>query len=119
MRTLPTREGRQTTRCLTKSRLGLRPGPTPKPDLKEALPKPTPTRRSACRLNVDKLKAVLWRGPSVGTLRLAANGTFTYVPVRGFRGRVTFSSRAFDGVEYSDPVVVTIDVLLAGRRIGP
>jgi uncharacterized repeat protein (TIGR01451 family) len=65
----------------------------------------------------DRLQAVLVRGPSVGTLRLNADGSFIYYPRLGYRGLVTFTYRVFDGFEYNDPITVTINVQLGGRRV--
>ncbi|MBC8355089.1 MAG: tandem-95 repeat protein [Planctomycetes bacterium] len=62
----------------------------------------------------DSLTAVLTvgSGPSSGALAngLEADGSFTYIPDVGFHGTDSFQYRTFDGADYSDPVVVTIDV---------
>ena len=58
----------------------------------------------------DTLTAVEVGGPAHGTLELAADGSFTYVPVAGFTGTDTFTYRAHDGSLYSDTVTVTITV---------
>ena len=49
-------------------------------------------------------------GPSVGTLTLSADGSFSYVPPANYTGRVQFTVQAWDGYDLSDPLVVTIDV---------
>jgi len=51
-------------------------------------------------------------GPSNGVLAFSSNGQFVYTPTVGFIGEVTFVYRAFDGGLYSDPITVTIDVIL-------
>lgn len=60
----------------------------------------------------DALTAELFRAPDVGTLTLAANGSFTYSysPVHGFTGPVTFEYRSVDAVGVGDPVTVTITI---------
>lgn len=58
----------------------------------------------------QRLVAQLYRGPNVGSLALNADGSFRYLPPRGFFGRVTFQFRIFDGRSYSDPITVTLDV---------
>jgi hypothetical protein len=58
----------------------------------------------------DRLTAVLVSGPTHGTLALAADGSFAYVPDLNFNGVDSFTYRAFDGDEYSDPATVTITV---------
>jgi hypothetical protein len=49
--------------------------------------------------------------PAHGTLELFENGAFTYVPDPDFYGTDSFRYQAFDGSEYSDTALVTIDVL--------
>ncbi len=58
----------------------------------------------------DALTAELVTGPTVGTLTLNANGSFTYTPSANYFGTVTFTYRAYDGVAYSAPATVTITV---------
>ncbi|HBO46329.1 MAG TPA: hypothetical protein DD670_20865, partial [Planctomycetaceae bacterium] len=58
----------------------------------------------------DALSAVLVTGPTSGTLSLAANGSFTYVPTASFTGTVTFTYRAQDGTFSSNIATVTITV---------
>ncbi len=48
--------------------------------------------------------------PSQGTLSLNDDGSFTFTPAAGFWGDVTFTYRIFDGIDYSDPITVTITV---------
>ncbi len=58
----------------------------------------------------DPLVAVLVSGPSFGTVTLNDDGSFSYdVPV-GPQSADSFVYRAFDGVDYSDPVTVTLDI---------
>jgi len=59
------------------------------------------------------LTAALAQSPAAGTVTLRSDGGFTYFPRSGFFGVDSFGYRAFDGVQLSDPVVVTIDVQYA------
>jgi VCBS repeat-containing protein len=52
-------------------------------------------------------------GPAHGTLQLNADGSFTYTPNAGFSGTDTFTYRAADGAQTSDPATVTITVQTA------
>jgi hypothetical protein len=45
----------------------------------------------------DALKAELVKGPDKGTLKLNADGSFTYTPNPGFSGEDSFTYRALDG----------------------
>jgi hypothetical protein len=58
----------------------------------------------------DPLTAVLVAGPTHGTLSLASNGAFSYVPAAGFSGQDTFTYQASDGDGVSNVATVTIDV---------
>jgi VCBS repeat-containing protein len=58
----------------------------------------------------DDLTAVLVTGASNGTVTLNANGSFSYVPVAGFTGSVTFTYQADDGTARSNAATVTITV---------
>ncbi len=58
------------------------------------------------------LQAVLTSTTSHGTLSLNSNGGFTYTPAANFAGTDTFSYVATNGLAASQPVLVTIDVLL-------
>jgi VCBS repeat-containing protein len=58
----------------------------------------------------DVLFAVLADGPIHGTLDLHADGSFVYTPDANFYSTDTFTYRAFDGKDYSEPVAVTITV---------
>jgi VCBS repeat-containing protein len=60
--------------------------------------------------DADPLTAVLVTGPAHGQLSLAANGSFTYTPDTNFTGLDTFTYQAYDGLDTSDPVTVTITV---------
>ncbi|HEX7901525.1 MAG TPA: Ig-like domain-containing protein [Planctomycetota bacterium] len=62
------------------------------------------------------LTAVLDAAPAAGTLVLNADGTFTYDPVDGFFGDVTFTYTAFDGTTQSNIATVTITVGRGSRR---
>lgn len=56
------------------------------------------------------ITAVLMTDVANGTLALAADGSFTYVPDANFNGADTFAYRASDGAAMSDPITVTLDV---------
>lgn len=59
---------------------------------------------------VDSLTAVLDTGPAEGMLVFNANGSFTYTPVLGAIGDMTFTYHATDGTNNSNPATVTIAV---------
>src|SRR5262249_44839202 len=46
-----------------------------------------------------------------GSVELRTNGSFTYTPDPGYSGADGFTYRAYDGVGYSDPATVSINVL--------
>ncbi|NLE39847.1 MAG: tandem-95 repeat protein [Pirellulaceae bacterium] len=50
-------------------------------------------------------------GVSHGSLSLYSSGWFKYTPAPGYSGMDSFSYRAFDGVDYSDPATVLINVI--------
>lgn len=56
------------------------------------------------------MTAVLETDVANGTLLLAADGSFTYLPDAGFFGEDNFTYKAFDGELYSDAATVTITV---------
>src|SRR6056297_917790 len=58
----------------------------------------------------DPLTAVLVEDVGSGTLTLAPDGSFEYVPAAGFVGTATFTYVADDGVDASPTTTVTIDV---------
>lgn len=58
----------------------------------------------------DVLSAVLVSAPSTGTLDLATNGSFTYVPPTGYQGTVAFAYRASDGALDSSIATATIQL---------
>ena len=59
----------------------------------------------------DTIIAELLGTPVVyGTLSLYDNGSFTYDPNDDYYGTVYFTYRAYDGLEYSEPVMVSINV---------
>lgn len=60
--------------------------------------------------NNDPLTAFVLDNPAHGTVTLNQNGTFTYQPNANFNGTDSFTYRAFDGLQFSDPVAVTISV---------
>lgn len=61
-------------------------------------------------IDTDALTATLDTGPSLGLLRLMANGAFIYTPTLNFYGVVTFTYHASDGVSDSNSALVTITV---------
>ncbi|HSQ17797.1 MAG TPA: Ig-like domain-containing protein, partial [Anaerolineales bacterium] len=62
-------------------------------------------------VDLDPLTAdLLGSPPEFGILNLSSNGSFTYIPQVGYVGSVYFTYRAFDGIDYSAPVQVTIEV---------
>jgi VCBS repeat-containing protein len=62
-------------------------------------------------VNVNQtLTAILVAGPATGTFNLAADGSFTYVPVANASGPITFTYKANDGTADSSVVTVTINV---------
>jgi VCBS repeat-containing protein len=60
--------------------------------------------------NRDPLTASLVSGPANGTLKLNADGSFTYTPNSDFAGTDTFTYRASDGTAVSNLATVTISV---------
>jgi hypothetical protein len=61
-------------------------------------------------LEGDDLSAVLDTDPISGTLTLNSDGSFQYIPDADFYGEDIFTYQAFDGVDYSDIVSVTVTV---------
>lgn len=60
--------------------------------------------------DADPLTATLVRGVESGTLSLGSDGGFTYAPVPGFTGRVTFAYQPADPTGPGEPILVTIRV---------
>jgi N-acetylneuraminic acid mutarotase len=58
----------------------------------------------------DPLTAALLTDPAHGSVTVNADGSFSYTPDSGFIGVDTFTYRAFDGLDYSNPATVTITV---------
>ena len=56
------------------------------------------------------LTAVLVGGPAHGTLSLASDGSFTYIPATGYYGTDTFTYEAYDGQLDSNVATVTLTV---------
>ncbi len=56
----------------------------------------------------DPLTAVLFEGPQYGSLQLAADGSFSYVPAIGFAGTDSFTYQASDGLLLSNLATVTL-----------
>jgi len=57
------------------------------------------------------LTALTVTNPLTGSLTFNADGSFTYTPALNFTGVVTFTYRANDGLENSNPATVTITVI--------
>jgi len=62
----------------------------------------------------DTLTASLVSAPSNGTLRLHADGSFSYTPRHGFVGSDLFIYQASDGTDLSNLAIVTLTVLPTG-----
>ncbi|NLE39254.1 MAG: tandem-95 repeat protein [Pirellulaceae bacterium] len=60
--------------------------------------------------NGSPLQAAIVSGPSHGSLTLGSNGWFTYVPDPDYYGADSFTYRAFNGVDYSNPATVSLDI---------
>jgi Bacterial Ig domain len=58
----------------------------------------------------DKLTAKVETPPSQGTMTLNPDGSFTYTPKKGFKGKDQFSYRPFDGTASGNVVTVQITV---------
>jgi VCBS repeat-containing protein len=58
----------------------------------------------------DTLTAILWSGPSHGTLSLNPDGSFDYTPGANWSGTDSFVYRPYDGAVYGDPVTVNIEL---------
>jgi VCBS repeat-containing protein len=67
----------------------------------------------------DSLTATLVSSPASGSLTLNGDGSFSYIPVAGFTGDVTFSYNVSDGITTSSDGVVTITVSTSGVNIPP
>jgi uncharacterized delta-60 repeat protein len=66
----------------------------------------------------DSITAVLVSGPSSGQVVFLSNGWFSYTPVPGFLGTVDIVYQAFDGLLFSEPITISIDVLLPDNLPG-
>jgi VCBS repeat-containing protein len=62
----------------------------------------------------DGLAAVLESRPAHGALVLDSDGSFNYTPAIGFTGADSFTYRASDSLDQSEPATVTITVLPSG-----
>ena len=60
--------------------------------------------------NDDSLTAELYEGALHGSVSFNSDGSFSYLCDENYYGPDTFSYRAYDGQEYSQPATVTIDV---------
>ena len=49
-------------------------------------------------------------GPTHGSLTLNTNGSFSYIPVQDYTGPDSFSYRASDGTDYSNPATVSLTI---------
>ncbi len=59
----------------------------------------------------DPLTAYLVTNPTFGTVTVNTNGSFTYTADLSWAGIDSFVYQTFDGISYSDPVAVDLDVL--------
>jgi VCBS repeat-containing protein len=66
----------------------------------------------------DPLTAVLFSGPTNGTVTMNPDGSFVYTPNAGFQGRDSFIYRTFDGQVYSALAAATIYVNAAPPASG-
>jgi len=66
----------------------------------------------------DFLIAELVTGPGSGQVVFLSNGLFAYTPVPGFIGTVNIVYRAFDGLLYSEPITISINVLIPDNLPG-
>ncbi len=67
----------------------------------------------------DTLTATLAGQPSHGSVTLADDGSFTYMPVSGYSGTDTFTYQAEDGSALSNVATVTISVIAASENETP
>ncbi len=75
---------------------------------------PAPGLRNAfVDLDGDPLTIVLANPPTIGTAVVEADGSLHYTPPPGFVGDIAFAVQAFDGVDFSVPLWVTIHVTSA------
>lgn len=61
-------------------------------------------------LDGNEIKAVLTNAPTNGFVELNADGTFLYIPLKGFVGIDKFQYAVFDGQDLSSNTTVQIDV---------
>jgi hypothetical protein len=66
----------------------------------------------------DSIVAILVSGPSSGQIVFLSNGMFQYTPVPGFLGTLDIVYQAFDGLLFSEPITISIDVLLPDNLPG-
>jgi len=66
--------------------------------------------QGASDVDGDPLTVVLFSSPDRGTLELASDGSFTYLPDPNYNGTDTFSYRVSDGEALTDPITVTITI---------
>ncbi len=67
----------------------------------------------------DALTATAATQPEHGEVAVAEDGSFTYTPKSGFSGTDTFTYRADDGTDTSDPATVTITVEDVASELTP
>ncbi len=66
--------------------------------------------------NGDPMQTHLWSAPSRGTLALGRDGSFTYTPVPGQSGNVTFVYKAWDGRAYT---LATATITITPGNLAP
>ncbi len=60
--------------------------------------------------DLDALTYNIVQSPTVGTLTLTSNGSFTFTAPADASGTTTFSVAAFDQIDYSTPSIVTVQI---------
>lgn len=67
----------------------------------------------------DDLTAELVAEPEHGVVELRPSGGYSYTPEPGFVGTDYFYFRAYDGLDWSEPVTVTLRVAATGSNVPP
>ncbi len=60
------------------------------------------------------LTAQIMSSPSTGTLSFNSNGSFSYIAPSAYTGSVSFSYRAYNGVQFGNTATVSISVTMGG-----
>jgi hypothetical protein len=67
----------------------------------------------------DEMAAFVLSPPAHGTLTLSSNGAFVYAPAAGYVGSDSFTYRATDGNNWSQPATVNLAVMVKGSGAAP